>query len=57
MGGVIHMDDGYTQVSQNISFGLNVVMGPQLVGNNEGGCRVPQNDREIWTDTFCMKNL
>ncbi len=41
MVGVTHVDDGYTWVSQNASFGLNVVLGPQLVGNNEGGGRVP----------------
>ncbi len=41
MGGVTRVDDGYTWVSQNSSFGLNVVLGPQLVRNNEGGRRVP----------------
>ncbi len=35
IGGVTHVDDGYTWVSQNTSFGLNVVLGPQLVGNKK----------------------
>ncbi len=34
-GGVIHVDDGYTWVSQNTNFGLNVVLGSHLVGNND----------------------
>ncbi len=41
MGGITHVNDGYTWVSQNTSFGLNVGLRPQLVGNNEGVHRVP----------------
>ncbi len=36
------MVSGYTWVSQNTSFGLNVVLRPQLVGNNEGSCRMTE---------------
>ncbi len=36
------MDGGYTWVLQNTSFGLNVVLGPQLYWEtNEGGHSVP----------------
>ncbi len=53
-GGGTHVVYGYTWVSQNTSFGLNVVLGPQLVGNNEGGHRVPRIS-EGFGHSFCMK--